>query len=93
MIWYDTHLVDKVIMTSEVDEGDTVDNLLVEILDSVWGFLDIDELHDRDNRDNDDYDNDDDGSGGGDGIYISGSNLVTFKRNHEACKKLRFPEK
>ena len=80
-------------MTFEVDEGDTVDNLLVEILDSVWGFWDIDELHDRDNRDNDDYDNDDDGSGCGDGIYISGSNLVTFKRKNEACKKLRFLEK
>ena len=77
-------------MTSEVDEGDTVENLLVEILDSVWGFWNIDELHDRDN---DDYDNDDDGSSGGDGIYISGSNLVTLWRNHKACKKLRFLEK
>ena len=56
-------------MISVVDEGDTVDDLLVEILDSVWGFWDIDELDDRDNRDNDDYDNDDDG--GGCGIYIN----------------------
>ena len=56
-------------MISVVDEGDTVDDLLVEILVSVWGFWDIDELDDRDNRDNNDYDNDDYGGGGG--IYIN----------------------